>query len=412
MTQHRTPDLVELETSTVRFVPDATANGAAARRIVTATPYRWIDPSEIPPRQWLFDRHYIRKFLTATVSGSGVGKSSHALLDTASMVCGRNLLTGASIRPVRVWYWNGEDPQEELNRRLAAIALHYGLTEADFADRLFMDNGRDTRIKVAIDNRQHGITINRPDVDALAGAIRQNDIDVCIFDPFVSIHAVPENDNGAIDLVAKELAAVADRCNCNIETVHHVRKSNGAEMTAEDARGASSLVGAARSVRVMNPMTSDEAGKANVNPNERRLYFRIDNGKANMAPPSSTATWRRLIGVDLGNGTATYPPDNVGVVTAWSWPDAFKGLTAADLKDVQNRIAGGKWRADVQAAAWAGNAVAKALNLDLGDKAEKERVKELLKTWTRNESLVKVQRFDDDARRDKWFVEVGKWVEE
>jgi hypothetical protein len=352
-------------------------NGTAARGIITATPYRWIDPSSIPPRQWLFDRHYIRKFVTATVAAAGVGKSSIALLDAVSMVCSRNLLTGANMRPARVWYWNGEDPDEELNRRVAAIALHYGLGEADLGGRLFMDNGRDTKIKVAIDDRQRGITINRPDVDSVVAAIRQNDIDVCIFDPFVSIHAVPENDNGAIDAVAKELAGVADHCNCSIETVHHVRKGNGAEMTADDARGASSLIGAARSVRIGNPMTADEAAKANINPAERRLYFRLDNGKANMVPPAPTASWRRLVGVDLGNGTAAYPADNVGVVTAWSWPDAFKGLTADNLKEVQNRMARGKWRADVQAAAWVGNAVAEALELDLDDEDQKARVKEL-----------------------------------
>lgn len=250
------------------------SNGAAVDDRVTATPFRWIDPSRIPPRQWLYDRHYIRKFLTATVSGSGVGKSSHALLDAVSMASGRNLLTGAAIRPVRVWYWNGEDPQEELQRRIAAIALRYGLTEADLAGRLFIDNGRDTQIKVAIDDRQRGITINRPDVDSVMETLQRHAIDACLFDPFVSIHAVPESDNGAIDIVAKALAGVADLCDCAIETIHHVRKGNGAELTVEDARGASSLIGAARSVRVLNPMTVGEATKADINQNERRLYFR------------------------------------------------------------------------------------------------------------------------------------------
>jgi len=377
---------------------------------VTATPWRWIDPAKIPPRQWLFDRHYIRKFLTATISGAGVGKSSHALLDAVSMASGRNLLTGAPIRPARVWYWNGEDPQEELHRRIAAIALHYRLDEADLAGRLFIDNGRDMQIKVAIDDRQRGVVLNRPDIDSVMETLGRHAIDACLFDPFVSIHAAPENDNGAIDMVAKALAGVADRCDCSIETIHHVRKGNGAELTVEDARGASALIGAARSVRVLNPMTLVEATKADIVPNERRLYFRIDNGKANMAPPAAAASWRKLVGVGLGNGTATYPEDQVGVVTAWTWPDAFEGLTSHDLKAVQNRVAGGRWRADVRSGEWVGRAVAEVLELDLDEEADRARVKALLRTWLGNRSLVTVER-DDGSRRRRKYVEVGTWVE-
>jgi hypothetical protein len=176
----------------------------------------------------------------------------------------------------------------------------------------------------------------------------------------------------------RRLADIADAA---VETVHHVRKTNGTELTAEDARGAISLIGAARSVRVLNPMTADEASKAGINPAERRLYFRVDNGKANMAPPAAAATWRHMIGVPLGNGTEDYPEDNVGVVTPWAWPGAFAGLTSDDLKQVQNRISSGKWRADVRADDWVGHAVADVLGLDLDQKVDRARVKSLLKTW-------------------------------
>jgi RecA-family ATPase len=154
---NRAPDLAEIEGATVRFAMDVPkVNGAAHAHQVSATPYRWIEPSKIKPRQWLHARHYIRQFVTATVAAAGVGKSSEAKLDAVSMACGRNLLTGAAIQPVRVWYWNGEDPHEELQRRIQAIALYYELSEADFGGRLFIDSGRDTRIKVAVDDRQRG----------------------------------------------------------------------------------------------------------------------------------------------------------------------------------------------------------------------------------------------------------------
>lgn len=259
-------------------------------------------------------------------------------------------------------------------------------------------------------DRQRGITLNRPDVDSVVETLQEHAIDVCVLDSFISIHAVPENDNGAIDLVAKTLADVADRCDCAIETIHHVRKGNGGELTVEDARGASALIGAARSVRVLSPMTPAEAAKADIVPNQRRLCFRIDNGKANMAPPAAAASWRRLVGVGLDNGTAAYPEDQVGVVTAWSWPDAFRGLMSDDLRAVQNKVAGGKWRADMRSADWVGCAIAETLELDLDEEVDRARVKTLLKTWLRNRSLVTVQR-TDDGRKSRKFIEVGIWVE-
>jgi hypothetical protein len=47
---------------------------------------------------------------------------------------------------------------------------------------------------------------------------------------------------------------------------------------------------------------------------DRRLYFRVDRGKANMAPPTA-ARWHKFESIELPNG------DSVGVVTAWQHPD-------------------------------------------------------------------------------------------
>jgi len=378
---------------------------------VTATPYRWIDPASISPRQFIGPgRHFARKFLSATVASAGIGKTAAELVDATSMAVGRDLITGKAIEPRTCWYVNLEDPMEELQRRIQAIALRYDLTEGDFGGRLFLDSGRQQRIVIAQDDRRNGIVIDRPLVASVVETIATNRIDCWIIDPFISAHAVPENDNGAIDMVAKELAGIADAANCAVEVVHHVRKSNGAELTVDDARGAVALIGAARSVRVINSMTADEAAKAGIEPFQRRLYFRIDNGKTNLAPPSSEASWRRLVSVGLGNRRDPYPEDSVGVVTAWKWPDAFAGLTADHLKQVQNKVAGGHWRADVQAGAWVGKAVAGALGLDLDQEAEKARIKTMLKTWLKNGSLVEVERLDDQTRKTRRFVEVGEWV--
>ena len=93
----------------------------------TPTPFTWRDPSTFPRRQFVYGRHYARQFLSVTAAQTKVGKSSLGLVEAVAMAAGRNLLGIEPIRPMRVWYWNGEDPQEELERRVLAICLHYGV---------------------------------------------------------------------------------------------------------------------------------------------------------------------------------------------------------------------------------------------------------------------------------------------
>jgi hypothetical protein len=398
---------------TAAGVPNARApNGHAdAGTPISATPYRWVDPVLITPRQWLYGRHYIRKFLSVTISAGAVGKSSLALVEALSMAIGRDLLTGNDIPQRAVWFWNGEDPREEIERRIQAVALHYRLKEADWAGRLFIDSGREKKVIIATDERRNGVAVNRPLVDGLVAELSARAVDVLILDPFVKTHSVVENDNGAIDAVATALAGIAEAADCAIEVIHHVRKTNATELTVDDARGAVALIQASRSARVINSMTREEAIKAAINPVHKGLYFRVDTGKANLAPPADKTTWRRLVGVGLGNARGDYPEDAVGVVVAWKWPDAFAGLTADHLRQVQNKVAAGKWRASVQSDGWVGNAVAEVLDLDLAEPANKERVKALLKGWIKTEALKEVELEDGRLRKKKKFVEVEKWVE-
>jgi hypothetical protein len=237
-------------------------------------------------------------------------------------------------------------------------------------------------------------------VDAVKSAIRENGIDVFTVDPFVSSHRVSENDNGAIEAVAWEWAKIADECNCAIELVHHSRKTGGGEVTTEDARGASALMGKARSVRVLNLMTASQAATVGVeNP---RAYFRVDDDKPNMAP-AGAAEWYRLVSVGLGNATAKRPQDEVGVVVPWQWPDAFDGLPDNALQLAQAALADGQWRASSQAKAWAGVPIAEALKLNLDNPHHKEQIKTLIKEWTK-EGAFEVYEAKDDNRDTREFL--------
>jgi AAA domain len=48
----------------------------AAPAGVRASPFSWVSPKKIPRRQWLYGRHYIRKFVTVTIAPGGYGKST------------------------------------------------------------------------------------------------------------------------------------------------------------------------------------------------------------------------------------------------------------------------------------------------------------------------------------------------
>ena len=246
----------------------------------TPKPYVDRDPRTIPPRQFLYGRRYIRGFLGATVAPGGVGKSSLALVEAVAMASGRNLLGIEPPKSLKVWYVNLEDPREEIERRVAAICLHFRIGPKEIEGWLFYD-GRETEIILASQSKS-GAIVATPVAAGLTAGLKG--FDVLILDPFVSAHRVSENDNMAIDAVVKTLGRIAGEASIAIELLHHVRKTNGAEITAEDGRGASALIAAARSVRVLNPMTKEEGDTANVGEN-RRFYFRAAIGKANLAPP-------------------------------------------------------------------------------------------------------------------------------
>lgn len=389
--------------------PDMVSPPIALAAGIRATPFVLMDPSTIPTRKWLYGRHYVRRFVSTTVAPGGLGKSSLSMVEALSMVTARDLL-GVKVRePLRVWLWNGEDPRDELDRRIAAACLHYDVTADDIAGRLFVDSGRDLPIRLVEMAAGGKVSVAVPTVEGVEQAIRDNGIDLLFIDPFVASHGVPENDNGAIDRVAKTWAGIAERCNCAIELVHHVRKSTaGSEgYTVEDARGGSSLIGAVRSARVLNGMSKEEAERAGVEPEKRRLHFRVDDGKANMAPPMESASWYRMDSVDLGNGRGLEPSDNVGVATAWEMPGILDSVTGADCERVIAMVrADVTFRMDSQASNWIGHAVAEVLGLDVGRKADREQVNRVLRIWIDKGALA-TQRRQDEHRKMRTFVTPG-----
>ncbi|MBS3850496.1 AAA family ATPase [Devosia sp. BSSL-BM10] len=381
-----------------------------ASPVIAASPFQWREATAIPPRQWLYGKHLIRKFVSVTIAPGGVGKSTLGTTEALAMAAGQNLLGDIPHEgPLNVWVWGGEDPLEELERRSVAAMQFHGINPHDLSNRLFIDSGRHLSLRLAA-MKNGGAELAAATLDALEAEIRNRSIDVLILDPLVSTHDLDENANGPMDRLIKALAAIADRTACAIELVHHSRKLNGTEADADSARGGSAIIGAVRSARVLNPMSADIAKSFGIEGIGRRSYVRIDDAKANLAPPG-VARWMRLQSVGLGNGVDGRPEDWVAVAASWTPPDMMAGVTVETLKMVQHAVHQKDYRASATASNWAGHAIASLLNADSRTEPGKSKIKRAIKEWLASGALTETTVYDGRAGRDVPVIEVGQWVD-
>jgi len=323
------------------------------------------------------------------------------------MATGRELSTGEPLPcgPLRVGLLNGEENRDELDRRVAATCQRYGVIEADLGRRLFVESVRPNPLRIAT-MRRNAPMLDRGATARLRAFVTDNRLDVLMVDPLVSFHSVPENDNGAMDVVIKDgFGAIAGETSSAIELFHHPGKPKPgqAETVVEDGRGASAILWAVRSARVLNFMTPDEAAKLGIPEDERRLHVRIANGKANMGPLGK-AKWMRLEVENLPNG------DEVAVASSWTPPDPFHGITTTDMELARRLAATGEYRADNRSPKWIGYAIADSLGLDVShdgrgpNGADVARLKGIIRQWMENKVLAVETRPDGDSKERKFIV--------
>jgi hypothetical protein len=389
----------------------AAVNEAKPPYAITPTPYRWRDPKSIPLRPWVYGRVMLRGTVSLVIAPGATGKTSFLVGTTLALATGKPL-HGYTVweRSQRVWLWNLEDDGEELSRLIQAASIHFGLREEEIGTNLFVDSGMDGAIitLAKIDGRD-GVKIIAPVVEAMVEALTSRKIDVIVLDPFISTHAVPENDNGAIDRVVKEWGRVANRAKCCIVLAHHTPKLRGMEVTVEGARGAVSMTQASRTALTLNRMTADQAERFGIAPAEAARYFRAYDDKHNRTPAAAHGDWFHLFSVPLNNGGlgGLARGDEMGVVVPWSPPDMNVVASDDQVALVQARIKGGEWRANLQSPAWVGIAIAEVMGLSLAMGADKAKVKALVSRWLAEGYLAVETRLDDN-RRDRKFVTVGR----
>lgn len=388
-------------------IPDAPVDAPDAG-IDWPTLYSMFDEASIEPRRWVYANHYLRSFVSVMASAGGIGKTSLQIVEALAIITGRPLLGEEVKERTNVWIVNLEDPMEELQRRILAAMKYYGIHPDEVRGRLFVNAGREFRMVFGTQTRD-GVIPNAKLVEYLCQKIPQNKIGCLFIDPFVAAHQINENDNVAMNSIVSEIRKVADLTNCAIGLVHHIRKGNGEDAGIDSVRGAGSLIGAARAARVVNRMSEDEAVRLGIDPSEARSIFRVDDGKANLAPPAAVAVYRKMEGVQIGNG------EWVGVCVPYKLPDAFDGVSGKDARLIQRIAAdahskGDPFRESSQSQRWIGVAVADLIDADIGDKAGRARVNTIIKTWIKTNVLAVEKITDTKKGREVAVIIAGDWI--
>lgn len=294
----------------------------------------------VPPRQWLLGNTFCRSFLSGLIGAGGYGKTTMRIVQALALATGRDITGEFVFLRCRVLVVCLEDDLDELRRRVRAAMLHHRIKPADVAGRLFLTTPRGLRIS---QYGSDGKSVVRGGLyDALVAQIDRLNLDLVMIDPAVKAHGLDENDNAAIDAFATSLTSLAAEMNIAVDLLSHERKASGEAGDVNRGRGAGSQKDAGRLVYTLTPMRDDEAKALAVGGDERRFLARLDSAKVNIAPPSTKATWFRLVAVPLGNGTDLYPQgDVVQTFEPWAPAPIFEGTTGDDLNRALRRIGAG-----------------------------------------------------------------------
>ena len=366
------------------------------------TPVADFNEADLPKRRWIYGNHYCRGFVSVTASAGGIGKTSLTMVEALAVATGRPLLGEKVHEQCNVWFICLEDPMDELKLRLAAIMREYGVTHDEIRGRLFMDAEDTINITLAMETRD-GLVENAALANAMRDKIIENEIGLVISDPFISMHAVNENSNPSIQAVVAMIRKITRETGCAFGMIHHIRKTGGEEATIDSVRGAGALIGAARSARVLNKVSKEDAGDLGVNEIDAMGLFRVDEGKGNLRPLES-AVYRRMKSVKLDNG------ENIGVAVAYTLPDLWDGMTTrvvnAMLTEIDKGVEGERYSSRTQdKARYVGSVITGYTFANSDHKKSARQAKLIVAEWMEKDLLEEVAYRSEGQRKDRMGVQ-------
>lgn len=294
------------------------------------------DDASLPARDWLARGYLLRKAVTLVIGPGGVSKST--LMDAYAVGLALNLPVHG-MQPTgcfKVMIFNVEDDLLEQRRRLSAILANKGRLPADIAGRIarVAPSGVGTLFQ-----RIDGKLCPTAAMDELRRQVEEFQPDVLILDPLAELHTEDENANVALREVVAEFRKLAIEHNLALVLVHHTRKGPADPGNMDAARGASSVVSAARVVLTVSTMDEAAAERLGIAPDKRRHYFRVDGAKSNYAEVTE-AEWFERVSFTVGQSG-----DTVAVPVPWTPPSEAVSLDTrlAIERAVEQGSGAGPW---------------------------------------------------------------------
>ena len=350
-----------------------------------------IKGEEIPRRQWIVPGLLLRRNVTILVAPPGSGKSLLTL--QMALMMGTALHWGGwhPRAPCKTLVINAEDDSDEMRRRLWAACQEMRISASDLAERVAIAEAPNTLIIAKADSRTKTV-IEQPMAKQLIKTVNENRFDVLVVDPFAETFEGDENSNSELKWAAVLWRKIARETNAAVMLVHHTRKFNAEAGDMDSARGGGALVGVARVVSTLFAMTEEEAAIYNVRDNDRHLYLRFDDAKANLSLVTFAAKWFKKQTVTLPNDGDDEPGDEVGVLEPWLPTSILARVNNQTINDMLDAIALGVPDSDGKPSGdpytlsrkgrnnkrWAGNAIS-----SLVECTDKE-AQDLLAAWVRS----------------------------
>jgi AAA domain len=349
-----------------------------------------------PPRRFLLGNQFCRKFLSEIIAAGGTGKTALRIAQCLSLATGRAFTGQQVFKRCRVLMVSLEDDTEEMQRRILAARIHHNIKLEELKGWLFYATPKSMKLAEMRDgSRQIGMLEK-----SLRKAIERRQPDLTVLDPYVKLHALEENDNGAMDFVCDLLATLAIEYDIAVDAPHHAKKGQLTPGDADSGRGASAKRDAGRLVYTLTAMSEQEAKAFGISPEERARYIRLDNAKINLAPPARTAIWFKLVGVRLENGDEEYPNgDEVQTVEPWSPPKTWEGLSSGALNTALTEIDAGMPNGQRYSGASSARkrAAWTVVQKHCPDRTEAQ-CREIIRTWVSNGVLYEDE-YDDPVER-------------
>jgi hypothetical protein len=220
----------------------------------------------------------VKGIVAGLMAAGGVGKTFLLQMLAYALAKGTDMgpLVSSNLDGINILMLCGEDPQEEVNRRMWTISdetgnfpskLHMVSTVGHLGPFMELQDGNPTRAKAWYWLRE---TIKN-----------HEGLDLLIIDPKSRFYGLEENNNDHGTQWIACLEALAQEFNITILFSHHVSKASKGMMNQNMSRGASAIVDGCRWVAGLTELSEDSAKRYGIE--DPRGYVVFDVTKSNYA---------------------------------------------------------------------------------------------------------------------------------